>query len=79
MAGLLIGNLGRRFAMSQQTRQHVDAFWSMIDEVLKAEFSSSTPLSAGTLCRRRIWSPRNCRHCWTINWVCASGSTTRSF
>jgi monovalent cation:H+ antiporter, CPA1 family len=24
--------------MSQRTRQHVDAFWSMIDEVLNAVF-----------------------------------------
>ena len=32
VAGLLIGNPGRRFAMSDRTREHVDAFWSMIDE-----------------------------------------------
>ena len=36
VAGLLIGNPGRRFAMSDRTREHVDAFWSMIDEVLNA-------------------------------------------
>jgi len=36
MAGLLIGNQGRRFAMSQRTREHVDAFWSMVDEILNA-------------------------------------------
>lgn len=36
IAGLLIGNPGRRFAMSDRTREHVDAFWSMIDEVLNA-------------------------------------------
>ena len=36
VAGLLIGNPGRRFAMSQRTREHVDAFWSMIDEILNA-------------------------------------------
>jgi len=35
-AGLLIGNPGRRFAMSENTRAHVDAFWSMIDEILNA-------------------------------------------
>jgi CPA1 family monovalent cation:H+ antiporter len=35
-AGLLIGNPGRRFAMSARTREHVDAFWSMIDEILNA-------------------------------------------
>ena len=36
VAGLLIGNHGRRFAMSQRTRNHVDAFWNMIDELLNA-------------------------------------------
>jgi CPA1 family monovalent cation:H+ antiporter len=34
IAGLLIGGKGRRFAMSQRTRDHVDGFWSMIDELL---------------------------------------------
>jgi Na+:H+ antiporter len=33
-AGLLLGSRGRRFAMSQRTKEHVDAFWTMIDEVL---------------------------------------------
>jgi CPA1 family monovalent cation:H+ antiporter len=36
VAGLLIGNPGRRLAMSERTRQHVDGFWSMIDEILNA-------------------------------------------
>ncbi|MEO5821790.1 MAG: sodium:proton antiporter [Vicinamibacteraceae bacterium] len=36
VAGLLIGNPGRRFAMSDNTREHVDAFWRMIDEILNA-------------------------------------------
>jgi Na+:H+ antiporter len=36
VAGLLIGNPGRRFAMSPRTREHVDSFWSMIDYVLNA-------------------------------------------
>jgi CPA1 family monovalent cation:H+ antiporter len=36
VAGLLIGNPGRQFAMSERTREHVDAFWSMIDEILNA-------------------------------------------
>ena len=36
VAGLLIGNPGRTFAMSVRTREHVDAFWSMIDEILNA-------------------------------------------
>jgi Na+:H+ antiporter len=36
VAGLLIGNPGRRFAMSVRTREHVDGFWSMVDEILNA-------------------------------------------
>jgi CPA1 family monovalent cation:H+ antiporter len=36
VAGLLIGNHGRRFAMSEQTRQNLDTFWELIDEILNA-------------------------------------------
>ncbi|MEP6916968.1 MAG: cation:proton antiporter, partial [Acidobacteriota bacterium] len=36
VAGLFIGNPGRRLAMSDRTREHIDAFWRMIDEVLNA-------------------------------------------
>lgn len=34
VAGLVIGNHGRRFAMSDKTREHVDTFWELIDEIL---------------------------------------------
>lgn len=36
VAGLLIGNPGRRLAMSENTRAHVDGFWEMTDEILNA-------------------------------------------
>ncbi len=36
MAGLLIGNHGRLFAMSETTREHVDQSWHLIDEILNA-------------------------------------------
>lgn len=36
VAGLLIGNHGRSLAMSQTTREHLDTFWELIDEVLNA-------------------------------------------
>jgi CPA1 family monovalent cation:H+ antiporter len=36
LAGLLIGNPGRAFAMSDTTREHVDSFWQMVDEILNA-------------------------------------------
>ena len=36
VAGLFIGNQGRLFAMSDTTREHLDAFWEMTDEMLNA-------------------------------------------
>ncbi len=36
MAGLMIGNRGRRLAMSDKTREHLDTFWELIDEILNA-------------------------------------------
>ncbi|MDQ6625397.1 MAG: cation:proton antiporter, partial [Verrucomicrobiota bacterium] len=35
-AGLVVGNHGRAFAMSDETRENVDTFWELIDEVLNA-------------------------------------------
>ncbi len=34
VAGLLIGNQGRALAMSDKTREHLDTFWDLIDEIL---------------------------------------------
>ncbi|MCG7599986.1 sodium:proton antiporter [Halomonas sp. McH1-25] len=34
VAGLLIGNKARQSAMSDTTREHLDAFWELIDEIL---------------------------------------------
>ena len=36
VAGLLIGNHGRHFAMSEKTRQNLDMFWELIDEILNS-------------------------------------------
>lgn len=36
VAGLLIGNRGRAFAMSKVTEEHLDTFWELIDEILNA-------------------------------------------
>lgn len=36
VAGLLIGNHGRRLAMSEKTRRHLDTFWELVDEILNA-------------------------------------------
>ena len=36
VAGLFIGNHGRLLAMSDKTREHLDTFWELIDEILNA-------------------------------------------
>jgi monovalent cation:H+ antiporter, CPA1 family len=36
VAGLLIGNHGRSFAMSETTTAHIDRFWGLLDELLNA-------------------------------------------
>ena len=36
VAGLLVGNYGRKFAMSDRTREHLDTFWELVDEILNA-------------------------------------------
>ncbi|SHJ21497.1 sodium/proton antiporter, CPA1 family [Shimia gijangensis] len=35
-AGLLIGDIGAKHGMSAETREYVDAFWKLIDEILNA-------------------------------------------
>ena len=34
VAGIFIGNQGRLFAMSERTREHIDTFWEVVDEIL---------------------------------------------
>ncbi|GGX32098.1 sodium:proton antiporter [Pigmentiphaga litoralis] len=36
VCGLIIGNGGRAIAMSNETRQYVDVFWELVDEILNA-------------------------------------------
>lgn len=36
VAGLMIGNHGRLMAMSDTTREHLDLFWELVDEILNA-------------------------------------------
>ncbi len=36
VAGLMIGHVGMKYGMSTQTRDYVDAFWKLIDEILNA-------------------------------------------
>lgn len=61
VAGIVVGNQGRRYAMSSTTEANLDLFWELVDEILNAvlfvaiglelvvlEFSTAT-LSAGVL------------------------------
>ena len=34
VAGLFVGNRGREYAMSKKTREHLDTFWELIDEII---------------------------------------------
>jgi CPA1 family monovalent cation:H+ antiporter len=36
VAGLLIGNKGMRFAVSENTKDHIQKFWSLLDEILNS-------------------------------------------
>jgi CPA1 family monovalent cation:H+ antiporter len=36
VSGLIIGNQGRALAMTERTREHLDTFWELIDELLNA-------------------------------------------
>jgi len=36
LAGLLLGNHGREFAMSPTTIEHIETFWGLLDEILNA-------------------------------------------
>jgi CPA1 family monovalent cation:H+ antiporter len=56
VAGLVIGNHGRKNAMSEKSRVHVDVFWKLIDEILNAVLFLMmglavviVPMSANTL------------------------------
>jgi CPA1 family monovalent cation:H+ antiporter len=34
VAGLFVGNRGREYAMSKKTREHLDTFWELVDEII---------------------------------------------
>lgn len=36
VAGLIIGNLGRKLAMNDMTRRYMDGFWELLDDMLNA-------------------------------------------
>jgi len=55
VAGLLIGNHGRQFAMSETTREHLDTFWQLMDEILNAVLFVLIGLEVLVLTFRGVW------------------------
>ena len=53
VAGLFIGNQGRLFAMSDETTQHLDLFWELVDDILNAVLFVLIGLEALTLTFRQ--------------------------
>lgn len=47
--GLFVGNRGKRFAMSETTRQHLFGFWQLLDEILNAVLFALIGLSLVSL------------------------------
>ena len=67
VAGLLIGNHGRSFAMSPTTTEHLDLFWELIDEILNAVLfvvigleSAGADVHRPRTWRRACWRSRSC-------------------
>jgi Na+:H+ antiporter len=63
VAGLFVGNQGRAFAMTEKTREHVDTFWELIDEILNVVLFLPIGLELLVLPIERRWlggrSPRD--------------------
>jgi CPA1 family monovalent cation:H+ antiporter len=55
VAGLLIGNAGREYAMSENTRKHVDLFWEIVDELLNAVLFVLIGLEVLVVSPKPIW------------------------
>ncbi|MEJ2357777.1 MAG: sodium:proton antiporter [Deinococcales bacterium] len=55
VAGLFIGNRGRMLAMSTTTREHLDTFWELVDEILNAVLFVLIGLEVLVLARGYPW------------------------
>jgi CPA1 family monovalent cation:H+ antiporter len=55
VAGLLVGNQGRSLAMSDRTREHLDTFWKLVDEVLNAVLFVLIGLEVLVITFNRSW------------------------
>jgi CPA1 family monovalent cation:H+ antiporter len=57
VAGLFIGHVGMKHGMSEETRDYVDAFWKMIDEILNAVLFLLIGIEVFALAFDAIWLP----------------------
>jgi CPA1 family monovalent cation:H+ antiporter len=55
VAGLFVGNRGRVFATTQKTREHVDAFWELVDDIVAGVLILSIGLEILVLPIERGW------------------------
>ena len=55
IAGIVVGNFGRHSAMSEKSREHIDTFWELIDEILNAILFLLMGLELLTLPIERKW------------------------
>ncbi len=55
VAGLFVGNQGRAFAMTEKTREHVDTFWELVDEILNVVLFLLMGLELLVLPIERVW------------------------
>jgi CPA1 family monovalent cation:H+ antiporter len=76
VAGLFVGNKGRTLAMTEKTREHVDAFWELIDEILNAVLFLLIGLELLVLPLERRWIVAGLLSIPLVllaRWLCVSG------
>lgn len=76
IAGLFVGNQGRALAMTEKTREHVDTFWELIDEIMNAVLFLLIGLEILILPLERQWIIAGSLAIPIVlfaRWVCVSG------
>lgn len=76
VAGLFVGNHGRLFAMTDKTREHVDTFWELIDEILNVVLFFLIGLELLVLPIERAWLLAGALAILIVlaaRWLCVAG------
>jgi CPA1 family monovalent cation:H+ antiporter len=76
VAGLFVGSKGRTLAMSEKTREHLDSFWELIDEILNAVLFLLIGLELLVLPLERRWIVAGVLAIPLVllaRWLCISG------